>query len=401
MLSMHPVVRSSVLLACVATAPALAADWSFDPRVSVGAEYNDNNRLTNKPGEEIVVSGGELDALLVMSARTPTTLFSLTPRLRSSFYPGDESEETDDQFLRLRLRNDQQRLDSRFDANYSRIETKGSYFPTAQVGDDDQLGNPGTGLDAAQDGSSNREDRIQVIPGVSLEINERHALDLALDYLDVGYDREEADDRESYANYALDLAYRWMTTPTATVSFLAGYARYEPDGADSTDSYALGAEWANRWSETAEVYVRGGAYFVESAVPGDSGRDSGFSGGAGVRWSFEVTDIFLDANQFADPSSSGELVERTQLRFQVSRQLAPNTTVQLGIRGIAESGVAGRDDFEGSDYVTADLGLKWRMIRELTLFGGYWYRWKDKDNAADSAESNTFRLGVIWEPNRK
>jgi hypothetical protein len=46
---------------------------------------------------------------------------------------------------------------------------------------------------------------------------------------------------------------------------------------------------------------------------GDNGSwDTGFTGGAGVRWTFEVSEIFLDLNHGLDPSSAGEYVTSDQ-----------------------------------------------------------------------------------------
>jgi hypothetical protein len=50
---------------------------SFYPTVAVSGVYNDNIRLTNVPGNEISVSGAELDAALRMRAETPRSFFSL------------------------------------------------------------------------------------------------------------------------------------------------------------------------------------------------------------------------------------------------------------------------------------------------------------------------------------
>ena len=46
---------------------AMAADWSYEPRVALSAEYDDNHRLTNVPGQEIEVYGPKLDARLVIA----------------------------------------------------------------------------------------------------------------------------------------------------------------------------------------------------------------------------------------------------------------------------------------------------------------------------------------------
>ena len=76
-----------------------AADWSVDPRITLNADYNDNNRLTNVPGEEIEVMGAEINAQVTFGAATPRTRFRLIPRVRANYYPDDSDEQTDSEYL--------------------------------------------------------------------------------------------------------------------------------------------------------------------------------------------------------------------------------------------------------------------------------------------------------------
>ena len=108
---------------------------------------------------------------------------------------------------------------------------------------------------------------------------------------------------------------------------------------DATDYYSLSGEWARSWSETAKVYVRAGASFVDSSPVtggGNSSSSSGFSGGVGAEWTYQVTRLFADLNQYLDPNSDGRLVNRTQLRLGVARDLSQTTVLTFGLRGIQE-----------------------------------------------------------------
>jgi hypothetical protein len=393
---------AGVLIACLLFAgatQAIAADWSFDPRVAVSGEYDDNNRLTDVPGQEIRVSGAALDAQLAMTGRTALTTFVLTPRLRSTKYPGDEQDEKDDQFLRMAVQHKGQRSEAALDADYIRIDTLGGYFPTSQGGGGG-LGDPGPGTDVGGGNQRNREERFFFDPQVSFDITQRQTLTLDAWYLDVGYDRNEPGDRVGYSGIAASANYRIKTSETASLALDAGIDRYDPDDGNRTNSYAVQAEWAKRWSETAEAFVRGGANFVESDLPGGSAYNSGFSGGAGVRWKFQVTDLFLDANQYLDPNSSGKMVTRTQLRIEVGRELGLKTRLNLDARFIDDSGAPGDDTYVGKQYAAAGVGFTWRMTRSLSLFGRYQYRWKEQQDAANDAASNGVSVGVAWEPNR-
>ena len=72
-----------------ALTPAYAADWSYEPRVALSAEYDDNNRMTTVSGQEVEVYGPKLDARVVMRGSTPRTTFTLTPQvIFTKYYRG-------------------------------------------------------------------------------------------------------------------------------------------------------------------------------------------------------------------------------------------------------------------------------------------------------------------------
>jgi hypothetical protein len=386
----------------IGPAPVMAADWAFDPRVVLSGEYDDNDRMTNVPSQEIEVYGPKIDALLAISARTPTTTFILTPRFSSTQYFKGSEDDANNGYLRLLLDHKTQRTDAFLNADYSTVETLGRFYPSSDV-TDPVLGNPDPGVSVPLVAIKNRQDRYRVAPGVSFDLTERQSIEVGAQYLDVTFDKDLPSYRP-YDNWTVYGNYNLKTTNTATLSVLASYDQYQPRTGDNTNYWALNGQWANRWSETAEVFLRAGASFVEANQGGgtqNSGSSSGFSGGAGVRWAFQVTNIFLDANQYLDPHSNGDIVTRTQLRLEVARQLSQTTTLNLALRGIDDSAPPGNNSYQGQKYAAAEIGGRWRMARQWTLFGHYQYRWKKQQNADNSAQSNSVSIGVTWEPNRK
>jgi len=100
--------QTSVSVGCAAMALLCAADMQtaraaeneFNPRIEVGGIYNDNFLLypSSAPGR-IKVHGLFVDAQLELLARSPISEVSLTPRLRSAFYSGNNDYDTNDIFL--------------------------------------------------------------------------------------------------------------------------------------------------------------------------------------------------------------------------------------------------------------------------------------------------------------
>ena len=278
---------------------ASAADWSLDPKVTLNVVADDNIGLTEVPGEEVDVFGGELDAELAIRSETPRSSFRLTPRVRATMYPSDEDEESDEQYLYVNWDFRGQRSATSLDAYYSQRTILGRYFPDSEIPDDGELGepDPGEGIGST---SQDDEDRLQIVPAVSFEFTERVALDLKAGYLDVAFDEQVANDRQDFSNLYGTAGLRFQLSPSRSIAVIATASLYEPDGEVDTDAQSVSLEWTNDVSETSQVYIRGGANRVQAGV---TDAETGFNGGAGVKWSFEVTQLFFDVNHYVDPSS--------------------------------------------------------------------------------------------------
>jgi hypothetical protein len=383
---------------------ALAADWNIDPRIAVSGVYNDNNRLTEIPENEIEVAGARVDAQVTFRAETPRSSFQLVPRLRSTFYPGDSSEEANDQFLRLLARHKTQRATLSFNANYSSVVTLGGYFPGSTVEDDDVLGEPGRGEGVGRFGLRNREDRLSLVPMLNFELSERQFLEFRAEYLDTSYDIQVSGDRVDYKDLYGSVAYGRALSPTSNLTLRAAYSTYDPDDGEQVVVQAVDLEWRNSISETSQVFLRGGASRVEldpAETGGGSRWETGFTGGAGVRWAFEVTEIWAEIGRNLDPNSSGEIVTRDQLRLQWARRLTEMTRVTVGARLIKDSSTDTNPFRRDQTYASGSIGFDWRIARAWTLFGSYDHAWREYDDAPTDARSNAVNIGIIYEPNRR
>ena len=378
---------------------AHAADWSVDPFITLNADYDDNNRLTHTPGEEIEVMGAEFDGEVAFIARTPRTDFRLAPRVRATFYPDEPDEETDSEYVTLDYEFRGQRHRGAFGAEYSRRETLGRYLPDDF--DDDIGGDPVGGDDLGNSTQPNVQDRLFVAPEISFDMTERSRLELGVGYLDVTFEEQVQDDREDYTSASADAAYRFLLSETKSVALRVSGRQYDPADDVATDSQAVEVEWANRMSETSHVYVRGGSNRVEEIDDlGESDWNTGFTGGAGVRWAFEVSEVLFEVTRGLDPNSSGRLVARDELRLRYTHSLSPLTRLLFSMRGVKDGSTNAQDVFEERRYVSASVGFDWRMTRQFTLGGGYQYVWRSLEDEPEDAQSNRLFLGVTWEPHR-
>jgi len=375
-----------------------AADWNFDPRISLLGESDDNHRLTALPGQEISVTGFELDAQLAMLGRTPRSDFRLIPRVRLAQYPGEEEDDTEDGFLLMEWEYRGEKSLAAIDVDYAHRTVLGRSIPDS---DDGGLGEPTPGSGSGRTEIPTDQDDLQIRPQLKFDLTERTALIFDLGYQDVEFDEQVANDRENFTDLDGALGLQYRTSETARLTVRGGVSRYEPDDDLVTDAQFLNVEWFNDVSETSRVYVRGGARRSKNEGAVDPDWKNGFSGGAGVQWSFEVTEVFLELNHYLDPSSSGELVDRDQLRFRWIRHFSERTNLRLGARAVRDENVADDDTFETRTFFAGSIEYEWRFTRQFSLLVGYDYTWRDYENDPTSAESNRVFAGVTYEPNRR
>jgi hypothetical protein len=397
-LAFHRAVVAAALL-LVSGAPSVGADWSVNPRVGVRALYDDNYRLTDAAGQEIDVTGGSLDARVGVRAESPRSWFEVTPQVKSTFFPDDPDEETDDQFVRLAAEYTGPRSVLGLNADYARVERLRTYL--AAIDENAQLGRPETGEGITPITTKNREERMGIAPSLAYEFNPRYSFEFGAEWLDVSFDRQIENQNEDYSFVSASAGVGFRMSPTSTLWVRGNAGRYEPDGGDPTEGYGMVAEWSKRVSETSKAYARAGFNQVEVVPIDGDGTDAvwetGFSGGAGIQWDFEVTSIFVDATHNVDPTSTGQVVTRDQVQLRLQRRLRPTTSVFVGVRGVKDTGIVSDDDFVDREYATATVGFRWRMTQQFVLTGDYTFAWLKYQNRSSDAQSNAVSLGIVYD----
>jgi len=159
------------------------------------------------------------------------------------------------------------------------------------------------------------------------------------------------------------------------------------------------------------MYVRAGIDTAETDVQmldaqrqpvGVAVSETAVVGGVGAAWTYEVTELVLDAVRSVSPSSSGVVVDRDELRFRVRREVKPRLAAFANLRSIRTVGsveevAAVRD----RDYLTARVGFEWRMNRPTRVLGAYDYAWQEFEGEPSDAASNAISLSFVYEPRRR
>ena len=137
---------------------------------------------------------------------------------------------------------------------------------------------------------------------------------------------------------------------------------------------------------------------MQAQINGGSVANTSLTGGAGITWTYRITQLVLDGLQGVAPSAAGAVQNHTEVRFRVIRALRPRLSGFVGARAIRLRGtVGGAFAIQGSDYAAATTGLEYQLTRSYRLAGEYDYTWQRFQNEPHAA-SNAFTLSVIYQP---
>lgn len=392
-------VAGAVALACGASA-AHAQVWIFEPRVEVGAVYDDNYRLTDQRGSEIQVQGGAIDAALNMHQDTQTTTLGLTPRVHSTFL-NESSEESTDYYVDGIAEKKTQRLDTRFRASFADESVVSSELPAADFPGLD-LGQTSSG-DTGQVTFRNRRRLVVAEPSIAWDWTERRHLTGDLQYVDTKYD-DQFFEQVGYTTYTGTGGILFDVSQRRTLWFTVAQQKFSPDNnSPDTDTTTGSVEYRTSSTQIATFYVRAGASHSTHDATGSTAEISttSFNGGVGAQWNLQTTQIVLDALRATSPSSSGAVLNRDEVRFRVTHTFDPRFSGYLGARAIRTDGLSDQvNPVRERKYATGTAGFEWRANRQFSLHGAYTYTWQKYEFTPTAANSNGVVLSVVYEPRR-
>jgi len=381
---------------CLAAVRAGAASWDLNPRLEVGGTVNDNLRLAETAADRVRVAGAAVDAQLAMRSLTPRSALTILPRVHSTYFPHDSADRSTDGFLDL-------------DGEYRTL--KSVVGATAQYADETVISSellpanfPGVSLGEIVGSTSgrvsvrNRRRLERVAPLFTHDFTPRRHLHLDAEYLNASFDRnllQQMGFRNAYgsAGLAFDLS------PRATFTVRGVASRFEPDGSRNTTArYGIETQWNLRRSQIANLYLRLGADRTEARSALGTLGSTGAVGGAGISWSYQITQFVLDAVRGLAPSAAGAVVVHDELRFRVLRALRPRLSGFVGVRAVRMRGAEQKAiPIQGSDYVAGSAGLELRITRNYRLSGTYDYTWQHFQGEPHAA-ANAVALSIIYQP---
>lgn len=394
--------------------------------MQLSAGYDDNVNLVAPAQEKISSADVMLDARADFIARELNWLWRVTPEVNGAVYPSHTSLDSNGEFLYLYGERNGPRYTVELNGYAWSQTLLRNYLPTSGLT---------TGLGVAEQGttissiSDTRQNLGFIDPKYTLQVTQRQRIELEANYTDSTYNRQIEGGYTDYSNVAGAAGWVFQATPTGSLTLRGRGQQFKPDFGLSTETFGGELQWDGKLSANKLYYLRVGAErstFSGSVVPApgeapisDVPGVTSVTGGAGAQWSWQVTELFLDALRDVEGTGAGYAVARAQLRLRLERRFTERLAGFISVRTIYDDPVNDAvlpNTARPSHYNYGSTGLEWRFTREFTLTGAYEYTGfrgagsttivsvaggtSVAQAVANSGSSNAVRLSVIWEPNR-
>jgi hypothetical protein len=388
--NMNRAIPVAVALA-LTSATASAAEWEFNPTVEAGYLYDNNYRLATS-GSETTVEGPLLDAQLELRSLSQKSEFTLTPRVRATYFPSESDLDAVDYFANLSWLHHGQRVETQLHGEFSDQDVVTSEQPSVDAGGG--LGQPDIG-DSGIVLVENRRTRASLRPSMSFDVSQKRELQFEAGYTDVSFDEQVSAAQVDYnvTDVVAGLVSR-LTEQSSLITRLRG-ARYDIDTLEVTDGYGADVEWNTHDAAETQKYLRLGAEHVE-LQNGDS--KVAWVAGVGMSMLLGRNELFTDLSRNVGPSSVGAVVTRDQLRVRFTRAMTPRLSFLAGVRGTHDDTVDSSLGLGARTYATGDLGLQWRWQEEYSLRVAYDYTWQKFRTAGAHAASSGALVSILYQP---
>ncbi|MGA7538160.1 MAG: hypothetical protein WBW93_05285 [Steroidobacteraceae bacterium] len=379
------------------TARAPAANWDLLPRIEIGGTYNDNYRMVTSSADKLQVYGPFIDAQLDADLVSPRGKFEIVPRLYSTYFPSDTADQSTDEYLDMDgdykgLRSDLTGL-----AQYANETVIYSELLPAAF--------PGVALGQAVTGTYGRvgvRERLQMehlAPEYAYDITPRTHLQMSADYQHDAFGQSVVQ-HVGFANYTGRAGMLFDVTPRSTISVTGVGSRFLPQaGGHDTNRYGAELEWTGTPSQVVHTYLRLGANRVQANTALGPVNSNGVTGGAGIQWQYQTTEVVLDLVRNLSPSAAGAEVVGNELRFRVLHAFEPRLSGIFAARAARLRGASNQPQLaiDGEDYLAAEAGAEYQLTMSFRVVATYDYTWQ-RFQGESAAGSNAVNLAVVYQP---
>lgn len=378
--------------AVLAVAPAHAAQVYVQPIVSTQAQTSTN--LSLDPGVDDRTESYSADVATLIGIATPSSDTTLKPRLQYRDYSDASRRDRLEAFLDLATAYTGQRSSFQMYGRYEHRDETHAERSAAQF--DDVTPDAPTDPETGRIQNNATRDVVLLVPTYKYKLTQRMDVGATATVQTLDYSPDDASRHVDFDYYEGKGFMGWELSQRTQLS-LGGYvSKYDAKNIDAqTDSYGASAEFEWDWSAVLEsslslVYQRSDVERTQPFVFDDKAD----AWGANFKTAYkgQISRARLNLGRTITPSGTGGLLESDNVRVQFERDLTPRWELTAAGRYLRNRALTRDSAGSDRDYRRVELGLRWMMTRTWFVEGGYEYTWQKYENAASSADDNSFAL---------
>ncbi len=424
-----------LLIASMYSTMCDAREWYAKPSASLRGFYDDNLLMRRSEQGKFEVFGGTFSAGSKFGMRSETADVGVTAQAIINRYDAPTNIDNENYHFKL---------ESSFNVTErNQFTLNGRYFIDNNIGTQFEE----TGLTQFLVERST----WAVQPNWTHRLSETESLILDYSHEEIDYEQNNTNFLQSYNTDMVSLNYTNQWTERLQWFVLASYLRFEtprnsfsnqvimpaviqgqsaPFSTTGTQeiatpslsdmysfqiglSYAHSETWTSnfmiggRWTESERyqnvTLTPDLAVFDTLLIPNPQNDSSpGYLLSVGTNKQFERSSIGASFFQDVRPTSQGQLMQYTGITLTGDHKITEHLKFSLNASATQQS-TAGGDEQNtrfDRDFISVEPKLSWRIDRQMTLAGGYRYRWQEFSRDIQARESNSvyLQLNYNWDP---
>ncbi len=384
-----------------------AASWDFNPRLEVGGMYDDNYRLAPTGQPKVPAYGSIADVAFTGRLLSQRFELDFAPHVHNTVFPDDHTDQSTDGYLDLTGTYHTQRATIGAVFNYSNetviaSELLSATFPTLGLGQ-------ATGEETGLVSFHNRRVLERFLPNFSYELSPRFHLKADGEYENASFSHNFIEQQgqtnqviaqQGFKDYYGRVGLQYDLSQRYDLVSSASAAKFLPDGSP-TDTLRYGIEemFEARPNQIMQYYARVGVNEVHAnTLTAGNINKTLVVGGAGITWTYPLSQSTLDFIRDLSPSAGGAVVQHDEVRGRIMKALTPRLYTVLGGRYVRVRGASNEIlGVVGSDYIAATGALQYQITRSYRISAEYDFTWQRFQHEPTS-RSNGVVVSLVWQP---
>jgi hypothetical protein len=386
-------VRVAHLAAAVSllgAASANAVDVFVQPQASIGAETNSNKDLTL--GGDSETTGYTATVASLIGIATPTTTFTLKPRLDYQDYPTDRGDDRLEEYLDFNGSWKGQRSSAAISGQYDHRDEFNAELQTATF---DEI-NPvqPTAPQTGRTTTGGTRNSAYVQPSYTYDLTQLFAVGATGLYQKTNYSPNDDARFVDFDYYQGKAFLIWTLNQKSDLTFGAYHNDYNATRFFSKAS-ATGGSVDVSTSWTPLLTTRATVNYQRSDIqagqpPAFDGSLNVWGGALSAVYKGEVTQLRGDVSRLITPSGGGSVYIINQAQIEYDRRLTQRLSFIGAMVYQQDRALTANAAGDGRNYLRTLIDFKWMMSRTFYIQGGYSYIWEKYQLDPDGATNNRF-----------